>query len=172
MHLPWISILFYSLILHVQGWGRVGHTIIARLAQSQLNEKALKWMRTHLTNEMSEIAFWADSIHNSNDNVFNSNQWSWSKPLHYINTPTWNCNYVYERDCIDDRCIHGALNNYTARLMKYENNVNHQYDFFFLVHFVGDVHQPLHAGFKDDAGGNGVSGKIYRLLRGLNVMFF
>ncbi|CAF3691694.1 unnamed protein product [Rotaria sp. Silwood1] len=142
---------------YVQGWGILGHSLVAHLAQSQLNEKSFEWMRTHLTSDMSEIAFWADSIHSSNNNVLGSRRWSWSRPLHYINTPPWSCNYVHERDCINDRCAYGAVKNYSTRLTTYKNNVQHQQDFFFLVHFVGDIHQPLHVAFGDDGGGNDVT---------------
>ncbi|CAF1448200.1 unnamed protein product [Rotaria sordida] len=151
-----LFLILYAVTSYVQGWGNIGHSLVAHLAQSQLNERTLQWMRTHLASDMSEIAFWADTIHNSNTNILGSRRWQWSRPLHYINTPSWNCNYVHERDCIDDRCTHGALKNYSTRLMTYENNVRHQQDFFFLVHFVGDVHQPLHVAFDDDAGGNSV----------------
>ncbi|CAF2626267.1 unnamed protein product [Rotaria sp. Silwood2] len=84
-------------------------------------------------------------------------RWQWSRPLHYINIPPWSCNYVHERDCINDICTYGALKNYSTRLMTYKNGVQHQQDFFFLVHFASDIHQPLHVGFKDDAGGNGIT---------------
>ncbi|CAF1615410.1 unnamed protein product [Rotaria magnacalcarata] len=152
-----LFLIIYSITPHVAGWGRVGHSLVAHLAESQLNERTLKWVKTRLTNQMSEIAFWADSIHFNTENLFGFNAWAWSKPLHYINTPPWDCNYIYKRDCINDRCIHGALKNYSTRLTTFDNSVHHQEDFFFLVHFVGDIHQPLHVGFNNDAGGNGVS---------------
>ena len=154
-----LFLILCTVTSHVQGWGMVGHSLIAHLAQSQLDQKVLEWVQTHLTSDMSEIAFWADSIHSSSNNVLGSSKWQWSRPLHYVNTPPWNCTYDHERDCKNDICAYGAVKNYSSRLMNYKSPVEHQQDFFFLVHFASDIHQPLHVGFNNDAGGNGVNGK-------------
>jgi hypothetical protein len=37
----------------------------------------------------------------------------------------------------------------------------------YLVHFVGDVHQPLHAGYQDDRGGN--TYQLQAFMRGSNL---
>jgi len=58
-------------------------------------------------------------------------------------------------------CADGAIQNYTNRLV----NINSQLDntqrsqaLAFLVHFIGDLHQPLHAGFASDMGGTQLMG--------------
>ncbi|CAF4458954.1 unnamed protein product [Rotaria magnacalcarata] len=40
------------------------------------------------------------------------------------------------------------------------DDVQHQEALMFLVHFVGDIHQPLHVGVDTDRGGNSVRGNI------------
>lgn len=54
-------------------------------------------------------------------------------------------------------CVAGAINNYTSQLLSYNdpsNTYNLIESLMFLAHFVGDIHQPLNAGFEDDEGGN------------------
>jgi len=55
--------------------------------------------------------------------------------------------------------VAGALNNYTARLVDSSlpaSQINEALKF--LVHFAGDIHQPLHVGFTTDEGGNTIDG--------------
>jgi hypothetical protein len=164
-------ILFYQQILGIFAWGPIGHSLVARLAQSQLNSSTNHWINNYipwnLFNDLSQIASWPDVILYPDSNPFNSNQWQWSRELHFINIPTWNCEYLPDRDCPNDRCIEGALKNYSQRLI--DNNcdyIEQQQALFFLVHFLGDIHQPLHSGFKGDFGGNNVKGYF---LNGTNL---
>ncbi|CAF0977650.1 unnamed protein product [Adineta steineri] len=156
-------ILFCQEVLYVFGWGSVGHSLVARLAQSQLNSTTNHWLDNYipsnLPDDLSLIASWPDIILYLDSNPFDYNDWQWSRELHFINTPDWNCTYISTRDCLNNRCIEGALKNYSQRLI--DNNcdyIQQQEALFFLVHFVGDVHQPLHCGFKGDFGGNSVKG--------------
>ena len=160
--------LFYQGILYVLGWGPSGHNLVARLAQSQLNLTTNHWIDHYLGwdlyGDLSRIASWPDVILYSDSNSFDFNEWQWSRELHFINIPDWNCEYNSSRDCLNDRCIEGALKNYSRRLI--DNNcdyVQQQEALYFIVHFLGDIHQPLHSGFKGDVGGNSVRGKLIHL---------
>jgi hypothetical protein len=156
-------ILFYQEILCIFAWGPVGHSLVARLAQSELNSSTNHWINNYipwdLFNDLSRIASWPDVILYPDSNPFDSNKWQWTRELHFVNTPNWNCEYIPSRDCLNNLCIEGALKNYSQRLI--DNNcdyIEQQQALFFLVHFLGDVHQPLHSGFKEDLGGNNVKG--------------
>jgi hypothetical protein len=161
-----MSILFFILFYHgyVHAWGPIGHGLVARLAQSEFNSPANTWIRDyiplHLSGDLSAIASWPDVILYPDTNPLDYNNWQWSRQLHFINIPDWICKYIPSRDCIDDQCIEGALKNYSQRLTDTDcDYVQQQQALFFLVHFVGDIHQPLHCGFKGDLGGNNVKGK-------------
>jgi len=160
MQLNLFLIILCGILGDVHTWGIVGHRIIARLAQSQLTNTTTDWVRSlipwHWKGNMSSMASWADDIIHSNTNPTGYDNWKWSNPLHYINTPDWACNYHSERDCINDRCIDGAIRNYTKRLETKLDLIQHQEALYFLIHFVGDIHQPLHAGFTSDRGGNSI----------------
>jgi hypothetical protein len=101
---------------------------------------------------LTSVANWADSV---------TKEEVWSQPLHFINvddtcTSVENCKFTYERDCLDDQCVAGSIANYTSRL--FDSEVHDDYESLkFLVHFIGDVHQPLHCARASDLGGNRIS---------------
>lgn len=150
--------------LSVSAWGQVGHSLVARLAQSQLTPTTNRWINSYLSsnfeNNLGGIASWPDVVLYPDTNPLDYQRWQWSRQLHYINTPPWNCEYVPARDCPHNRCIEGALKNYSRRLVDRNSDYGDQQEaLFFLVHFLGDVHQPLHSGFANDEGGNSVKGR-------------
>ncbi|KAI4299308.1 hypothetical protein L6164_032777 [Bauhinia variegata] len=152
----------------VLGWGKEGHYAICKIAEEYLSEGALLAVKQLLPDsaggDLAELCSWADEI-----------RWHfhWSSALHYVDTPDFKCNYDYCRDCHDsyghkDRCVTGAIYNYTMQLKsayadtKSELKYNLTEALLFLSHFVGDVHQPLHAGFTGDLGGNTIMVRWYR----------
>jgi hypothetical protein len=157
-----LLLLLFETFIHVYGWGPVGHSIIVRLGQSQLNDSAPEWIKSltpwHWYGNLSAMASWADNILYPNTNPTGYNNWQWSRELHYINIPDWSCDYEPERDCINDTCVAGAIKNYTNRLETEFDDIQQQEALYFLIHFVGDIHQPLHTGFTSDRGGNNVRG--------------
>ncbi|XP_006842310.2 endonuclease 2 [Amborella trichopoda] len=157
-----ISILFFLVAILLpagHSWGKDGHAIICKIAQSRLSENAGKAVEELLPeyagNDLGSVCSWADQV----KFIFH-----WSRPLHYIDTPDSLCNYQYSRDCKDedgakDRCVAGAINNYTKQLETYSQSssssgYNLTQALLFLSHFIGDIHQPLHVGFTSDRGGN------------------
>jgi len=83
--------------------------------------------------------------------------------LHRVNTADWICNYDRFRDCqlnIGQRCVNVGIRNYTGRLPHNKQDIiQRQEALKFLVHFIGDVHQPLHAAFVADDHGILMQGK-------------
>ena len=159
----WIFILFlFENFGCIFGWGPIGHTITVRLAQTQLTGSAPDWIRSltpwHWKGNLSAMASWADDILYRNTNPTGSGNWQWSRVLHYINTPDWNCSYQWERDCVNDMCVAGAIKNYTKQLQTESDHIKLTEALYFLIHYVGDLHQPLHTGFKGDRGGNDIEG--------------
>ncbi|CAF0918597.1 unnamed protein product [Rotaria sordida] len=138
----------------------------AAIAETQLNSSEFDWLRAlvpwHHKGNLSAMAIWPDIILNPNTNPIGYENWLWTAELHYIRIPDWNCSYISERDCPQDRCIEGALKNYTKRIVAplggLIDETQRQEALFFLLHFVGDIHQPLHAGFIGDKGGTALKG--------------
>lgn len=156
-----------SVITRVDAWGPEGHTAVARIAQEQVSKSALTSISTIIPGgDLGSIANWADTVRSNPE-------WHWSEPLHFIDAPSWDCNYVPSRDCYNeagefDYCVDGAIRNYTERISasKMVSAIDPTY-LKFLVHFVGDIHQPLHCGFRDDRGGNSI--KVHFLNHATNL---
>ena len=64
---------------------------------------------------------------------------------------------VQSTDCVNQVCVYGAILNYTSRLTTQQGTQQTE-ALKFLVHFLGDIHQPLHVSFKGDLGGNTLKG--------------
>jgi hypothetical protein len=140
-------------------WGVTGHALIASIAQTLLSTESTQKALTLLPanqGQLSQIASWADQIKDES-------QWSWSAPLHYINTPNWECAYNPLTDCPNQVCVAGAIFNYTNQLANPGSaTFNATQDALkFVVHFVGDIHQPLHVAFASDRGGNTIDGTYF-----------
>lgn len=165
-----LSELFSIVILlassrSVSGWGRDGHACVADIAQSLLTNEASEFVRNLLPSEygnMSSVAVWADNILYADTEPDYLN-WQWSAQLHYVNTKDWTCVYDRQNDCnwtSTQGCVDGAIQNYTKRLGDSQlDSTQLQEALKFIIHFIGDVHQPLHGGFASDAGGNGIRGR-------------
>jgi hypothetical protein len=146
-----VTALLVLCVVSVGAWGADGHKMIARIAQSRLTASTLKQVEALIGGEMSTVATWADEVRHEPE-------WAWSAPLHFINTPDRACNFEYSRDCKSDQCVAGAINNFTSQLAPTEfsrlSDADRVVALKFVIHFVGDIHQPLHCGFTSDLGGN------------------
>ncbi len=140
----------------VRAWGPEGHRIVADLAQSRLSPSAEAEVERLLapehTTQLADVANWADDLrHDPQQQAL----WKRTRPLHYINFRDPHCHYLPPRDCPDGRCVVGALDYYVKVLgNRHNSDAQRRQALKFVVHFVGDVHQPLHAGYRDDKGGN------------------
>ncbi|CAF1114422.1 unnamed protein product, partial [Didymodactylos carnosus] len=148
-------------VTKTHSWGAVGHAFVARIAMTFLTDSSKTFIKDilpwYVYGNMSMLASWPDNILYPDTNPVGYLNWDWSKPLHYVNTPDYVCQYVPSRDCVEDNCIDGAIQNYTKRLANTAlDHVQRQEALQFLVHYVGDIHQPLHSGFTSDRGGNSV----------------
>ncbi|CAF5125437.1 unnamed protein product, partial [Rotaria sp. Silwood1] len=114
-------------IVSVFSWRSIGHSLVARLAQSQLDSSTNNWIQNYiprnLSGDLSAIATWPDIILYPMTNPLDYENWQWSLELHYINTPDWSCEYISSRDCVNNRCVEGALKNYSQRLI--DNNYDY-----------------------------------------------
>jgi len=138
-------------------WGDTGHQIIASIASSLLQANCSD-CATDVTNilddTMEDVATWADQVREQAS-------WKWTAPLHYVDTPDWACTFNSDQDCADDMCVVGALNNFTQQINTglSAGSIDWQLDSLkFVIHFVGDCHQPLHVAFASDRGGNDITG--------------
>ncbi|KAF4668730.1 hypothetical protein FOL47_002905 [Perkinsus chesapeaki] len=132
-------------------WGPDGHATVADTAAKYFNGNANKAVADIMGagTRLADYSTWADSIRYGPE----KDKWRWTSGLHYADTD--NCQFVYARDCKDDYCVVGAIKNYTRQVADESLPLEQrQVALKFLTHFMGDVHQPLHAGRHSDLGGN------------------
>jgi len=142
-----IALVSAASLSGVNAWGNDGHEIVGSIATQFLSKEAQTLVQNVLGGQdLTSVATWADVIKEESE-------YRWSAPLHYINTPDWECSFVYDQDCSDDVCVAGAIANYTTRIGSTDGDQQTE-ALKFLVHFVGDIHQPLHVAFASDEGGN------------------
>ncbi len=127
------------------GWGKTGHRIVGEVANNYLTKNAKMQIKKILGhNDLSRVSTWADEI--KSDPKWD-HAWNW----HFCTIPDGE-DYIkgkYNGDVIEKiREFSVTLKN--NKKSKEEKAIALK----FLVHLIGDIHQPLHVGKKDDKGGN------------------
>lgn len=135
-------------------WGPLGHRIVARLAEAKLTPQAEAAVKALLAvrgkRYLDQVANWADHLRDIDPQRFQR-----TRHLHFVNFHSRDCIYDPPRDCRDGECAVAAIARYSAILADRSNSATQRVAALaFLVHFVADVHQPLHADYRHDAGGN------------------
>lgn len=92
---------------------------------------------------LQSISTWPDEHRNQGTSAW-----------HYVNFPRDTCSYDAARDCPDGKCVVDAIEKQLAILASNASDETRLKALKYVVHFVADVHQPLHAGYADDKGGN------------------
>jgi hypothetical protein len=147
-----ISLTLFGYSTDSRAWGEEGHTAIGVLAIDQLQPA----VRSELENiigpldgqAMLEACNWPDVIRETEE-------WAWTAPRHYVNIPRGETSYMESRDCPEQLCATQAIKYFAAELANHKASREQRWQAFaWLCHLAGDLHQPLHAGFADDRGGN------------------
>ncbi|KAF4627065.1 hypothetical protein G7Y89_g11090 [Cudoniella acicularis] len=130
-------LLLASSLPSVLGWGALGHETVAYIASNFVTAATQSQFQSILgdtsADYLASVATYADSYRYTSAG-------SYSKPYHFIDAndnPPTSCSVDYNRDCGAGGCVVRAINNYLefcecAQAAK------------MLVHFIGDIHQPLH----------------------------
>lgn len=148
-----LIVLLLCLSTQLQAWGLNGHRIVAEIAQRHLTKKATRNLEKLIGK--SPLAFWAnwpDFIKSDT-----TNKWKQTGPWHYVDLP----GHISEEDFIEGLhdLDHKSLYSQIPEMESILSNKNlpleqRRIALRFLIHFVGDLHQPLHVGRDEDAGGN------------------
>ena len=147
-------------------WGPQGHRLVALVAERHLTPTARQAVNRLLDGRsMADIAVWADDYR---DGVAQTGFW------HYVNIPPDARSYDRDRDCPRQPgvaagapadmwrdCVVDRIRYNEERLAdRTLDRLDRAIALKFLVHFVGDIHQPLHAS-AIERGGNGVLVRLF-----------
>jgi len=158
------SLLFVCtglLTLNAYAWGHAAHHAVALVAEQSLTPVARKNLRRLLLQEpgatLASVSSWADK-----QRLPGTAKW------HYLNFPENQCQYQAARDCPDGACVVEAARQQIAILRSMSaSDMQRLQALKYVVHLVADVHQPLHAGFAHDRGGNAY--QVQAFGRGTNL---
>lgn len=136
-----------------QAWGPEGHEVIARIAADNLSPAAHLRLSQLLGGDAPDLMVldsnWADEIRADRPATT-----SW----HFINIEIGSKGYDPRRDCAHDNCTVAQINRDVAQLRDPRTPHAAKLEaLYFLIHFVGDLHQPLHTADRHDKGGNSLN---------------
>jgi hypothetical protein len=137
------------------GWWETGHRTVARLAVLHLTPAARTRLARILnvadtpdavSDALSAASTWAD------DTKAETKTGSW----HFIDLALQDDKSDISARCKNDNCITARIRLFAAQLSSHTPSApSSELDALrYLVHFVGDIHQPLHAISDADLGGN------------------
>lgn len=146
----------------VHAWGQLGHKTVTNVALQLLEPGVADSVNAILAADghkklpnpsIVDVATWADDFSHSPEG-------KWTKEFHFIDAkddPPFHCGVDMTRDCHGPGgCVVTAIANYTNQLIHPARNVNDTAQALkFVVHFLGDITQPLHTEFLE-WGGNGI----------------
>lgn len=131
-------------------WGKTGHRIIATLAVPHLSARAQAGVRGILGSEtMAEASTWPDEMR-SDPSLF------WQKtagPWHYVTVPNGKA-YAQAGAPPEGDAVTALRRFATTVRDPRASPADRQLALRFIIHIVGDLHQPLHVGNGSDRGGN------------------
>ena len=136
-----------------KAWGPEGHAIVADIAEAHLTPAAAAQVSNLLSldghHRLDEVASWADEIRPQRRDTA-----SW----HFVDIPLAASNYDATRDCAYGNCVVAKIVEFTVVLANPAADQHARLEALkWVVHFVGDIHQPMHAEDDNhDRGGNEV----------------
>lgn len=145
-------------------WGKNGHRIVGEIAQQNLSVEAQKGVKDLLGDEdLARVSTWPDEIRSDKN-------YSYSTPWHYVSIPTGKTYFDQKR--VADGDVLFALFQFEETLRDKKATKEQKKDALrFMVHMMGDLHQPLHVGLADDRGGNSVKLKWFKAETNLHAIW-
>ncbi|HYI08356.1 MAG TPA: S1/P1 nuclease [Thermoanaerobaculia bacterium] len=150
-----LAALFVLIPLNAYAWGAKGHAVVAEVAERGLSPNVAAQVRgLNFTAPLRDIASLPDDWRADETKGIRPGD---TGALHYSNIPNDQATFDRARDCKDDICIIAALEKYTAVLKdKAQPRDKRREALIYVVHFMGDLHQPMHSAggqVKDDKTG-------------------
>lgn len=141
-----------------QAWGKDGHYVVGWIAYQHLDPAAKAEIDRLLATDSTtlwEAAYWPDAV------ARELPQYRHIAPFHYVNFAEGQDEYDPTRANPNGDVIQG-IEKYAAIVAdRGKSDAERLEALRFLAHFVGDIHQPLHAGRAADRGGNSLKVTFY-----------
>src|SRR5258708_2860290 len=151
-------------------WGAIGHHVVAIIAEQRLSPDVRERVRRLLFDgryTLRDIAVCADQIragpprpgsrfpYDPACDIVAGKVTVNTGPWHYIDIPLRTKEKNLEKFCANGDCVVDQIERFTKILHDSNDDAERRRALLFLVHFMGDIHQPLHAVERAcDQGGN------------------
>lgn len=146
-------------------WGPRGHALVADIAEARLTPAARKNIQALLGNDnLASIASWADQVRKDHDEA---TDW------HFVDIPKDAAGFSQERDCFrpQDKHKNADIDHHNCAVDRIEifekaladekaSKAERLEALKWVVHFIGDLHQPLHA-IDTARGGNDIKLPVF-----------
>lgn len=151
-------------------WSVLGHKIVGKIAEQQLTPQTKKKFSDILDGESVETAAaWPDAVKDSAP-------WKHTKGYHYKNI---DANVDYFSDLTSANTSKRRKGDLVLALLRAEDILRDTQTtkeqkknaLRFFIHFFADLHQPLHAGYYGDSGGNAVPVTWYGVKTNLHSLW-
>jgi hypothetical protein len=131
-------------------WGATRHRIVGRIAEQHLSPEVRQHIQALLGPEtLAQVSTWPDEIRSDP-------AWHHADPWHYVNIDDDETYETAPKNPGGD--VVEAIQRFTTVLRDPQATPQDQVVALkFLVHLVGDIHQPLHVGRREDKGGNTIT---------------
>ena len=142
-----LCLIFFMSTIESFAWGPIGHRVVGEVAKRHLNYFTKKKVEAILGAEsMAKASTWADEIKSDPDNYKHTFDW------HYMSWPMDESDYTYKEG--GGKLIKAIKDNVNILRSEKSTKTRKIHALRFIIHLVGDLHQPLHVGNGLDRGGN------------------
>ncbi len=172
MHIIYLTLVALFNLFTSNDWGANGHRIVAQVCEWHLSDGAKRQVDTIIGKEyLAEIANWPDYIKSEKG-------WKFADSWHYTTVHTDQSVSDMQQAYLKDERINDATEAIDLMISILQGNLEASKKLeklmednqanplngstkatamAFLVHLVGDIHQPLHVGKNKDRGGNNIT---------------
>jgi len=160
-----VACLEVGVATEASAWGPDGHRIVCRIAYQLLDPPRQAKIRT-MTSAFRDpdgeaIQFFTEGCvfpdvarQNARDDVTGWDKFDPFEFWHFLNVPR-TTHHIVESHC-HGNCVLTGIAFHTEALTHAATNEARAEALFFLGHWLGDIHQPLHVSYTDDLGGNNI----------------
>jgi hypothetical protein len=145
--------LLASLPLHLWAWGVEGHRAVGNIAEHHLTAKARRQVAALLGTQTLAL------VSTQPDEMLALPEYKDTAPWHYINTGL-NLPHDEYLQTIKNQGKPNAYNVLQLKIKEMQDPTKTQAQraeaLVFVVHIIGDIHQPMHSGRAEDRGGNDI----------------
>lgn len=147
------SLFIFTLLIYQAAfsWGVTGHRVVAEIAQQHLSKKARKEIKKLFGHE--SLAWWS----NWGDFIKSDSTWDHAYNWHFVNLPGHlsKDSFMVRLKNLPGKNLYTQIQELSSQLKDKSLPVEQrQIALRLLIHFVGDLHQPLHVGRAEDLGAN------------------